>query len=145
MTGEGGVPLPDRHCAILRPYWEAADRGEFRLPRCTACERFAWYPEAECEHCGSADRDWELLSGRGRVFSFVIVRRALYAPFAPFVPYVSGIVTIEEDPRVRIVTRFLDVEPEAIAIDMPVKVRFADFGYPHAVTGFAGPFWEIDT
>jgi uncharacterized OB-fold protein len=145
MTVDAGVPLPDRDCELLRPYWDAAARGEWRLPRCTGCGRFAWYPEAECDHCGGADFDWELLSGRGRVFSFVIVRRALYAPFAGLVPYVSGIVTLDEDPRVRIVTRFLDTDPDSIAIDMPVKVRFADFGYPLTSTGVVGPFWEIDT
>lgn len=144
MIGDGTLPLPDPQCALLRPYWEAAARGEFRLPRCTACGHFVWYPEAQCPECGHDGLAWERLSGRGRVFSFVVVRRALYPPFAGLVPYVSGIVAIDEDPRVRVVTRFLDADPDRIAIDMPVRVRFADFGYPLGTTNVLGPFWEID-
>lgn len=142
MTGEAGPPLPDPDDGLLRPYWEAAARNEFRLPACDGCQRILWYPEPTCPRCGHSSFSWALLSGRGRVFSFVIVRRALHATFAGLVPYVSGIVAIEEDPEVRVVTRFLDADPERIAIDMPVRVRFADFGYPRATTGVIGPFWE---
>lgn len=145
MTGSGLLPLPDPDCAILHPYWEAAAKRELCLPRCTGCRRFVWYPEPQCHGCGGEAHVWEQISGRGRVYSFVTVRRALYAPFADLVPYVSGIVTIDEDHDVRIVTRFLDADPETIAIDMPVKVRFEDFGYPLVKTNVLGPFWEIDT
>lgn len=143
MTAEAGPPLPDPKDARLRPYWEAAARGEFRLPACGACQRIIWYPEPVCPRCGHDAFAWDVLSGRGRVFSFVVIRRALHAAFADLVPYVAGIVTIDEDPEIRVVTRFLDADPERIAIDMPVRVRFADFGYPLTTTNVIGPFWEI--
>ena len=39
-------------------------------------------------------------------------------------PYVAGLVAIEEDPAVRVVTRIVDCEPAALRIDLPVRVVF---------------------
>ena len=29
---------------IVRPFWEALERGEFRLPACSVCGAWQWYP-----------------------------------------------------------------------------------------------------
>lgn len=144
MSGDNILPLPDREYEPLKPYWDAVDRGEFRLPQCKSCAQFNWYPEPRCRHCGEPDMSWKRLSGRGTIYSFTVVRRALHPAFAPLVPYAAGLVALEEDPRVRMVTRFITADPAALAIGLPVRTRFVDFGYPAMETGLIGPFWEID-
>ncbi|TMA56522.1 MAG: OB-fold domain-containing protein [Deltaproteobacteria bacterium] len=64
------------------------------------------------------------MSGRGRLFSWSVVRRAFIPQLAADVPYVAGVVAIEEDPAVRIVTRIVDCDPASLRADMPVCVVF---------------------
>lgn len=143
MSARGELPIPDLEWPVLRPYWEAAGRRELRLPRCSACEKFNWYPQAACAGCGARDFAWVRLSGRAVLFSWAVVRRALHPALAPLQPYVCAIVQIEEDPDVRIVTRLLDAVPEQLEIGARLEVRFEDFGYPAIRTGVTGPFFIV--
>jgi uncharacterized OB-fold protein len=136
---------PDTEFPPLKPFWEAAQREELRLPRCRACERFNWYPEPECIHCGGADFEWVRLSGKGSLFSWAVVRRALHPEFAAFQPYVSGIVTIAEDERVRMVTRLLVDADQPLEIGQPVRAQFVDLGHPVAEAGVIGVLWSLET
>ena len=145
MTQAEGLSVPDLQWDVLKPHWEAAHRHEFRLPRCSGCGRFNWYPKATCVECGASDFTWALLSGRGTLFSWAVVHRALFAPFKRLLPYVPAIMQIEEDPTVRVVTRVLDVAPAALKIGSPLEVRFEDFGYPVMRTGVVGPFCIVRT
>ena len=115
------MAAPDVAFEPLRPFWEAAARGELALPRCGGCRRFVWYPRA-C--CAGHDLWFETLSGRGTVFSFAIVRRPLYSAYADWVPYATGIVSLAEDPALRLVTRFVDCAPDDLRIDLPVRAVF---------------------
>jgi len=117
-------PLPDVDWPPTQEFWAAAARGELALPRCDTCRRWRWYPDATCRFCGSTSSTWTAVSGRGRLFSWSVVRRAFIPQLAADVPYVAGLVSIEEDPAVRIVTRIVDCEPAALRIDMPVQVVF---------------------
>ena len=136
-------PLPDPELAITRPFFEGAARGELRVPRCRSCRRFIWYPRERCPTCDAASPEWVGVSGRGVIFSFAVVRRALWEPFADRVPYATGLVSLEEDPEVRLVTTFLDCRPEDLSIDQPVHavfepLRFGDDG-PEVVVPFFAP------
>jgi uncharacterized OB-fold protein len=122
-------PLPDLEFEGSRGFWEAAARGELALPRCGSCGTLCWYPPEVCPACGSA-LTWTSLSGRGRLFAWAVVRRPLVKEFAAWVPYVSGLVTLDEDPAVRIVTRIVDCEPEALRADMPLRAVFRRLSFP---------------
>jgi hypothetical protein len=138
----GAFPSPDPSLAATRPFFEAAARGELRIPRCAACRAFQWYPPERCRACGSERLEWEATSGRGTVFSFALVRRPLVREFTPLVPFATGIVTLAEDARLRLVTRFVDCDPEALRIDLPVRAVFRPLGYPSVSEwGLVVPFF----
>jgi uncharacterized OB-fold protein len=139
MADARPFPTPDLADGPIAPLWRAAARHEFRLPRCTACGAFDWYPKGECRQCRGRDFDWALLSGRGTLFSWAVVHRALHKPLAPIAPYVSAIVVIDEDRATRFVTRLIDCDPADLHAGMPVEVRFADLGYPAVQTGVIAP------
>jgi uncharacterized protein len=134
-------PLPDLAFGSLAPLWQAASRGEFSLPRCADCGAFDWYPKGQCRRCDGRNIDWAMLSGRGRLFSWAVVKRALHKPLAPIAPYVSAIVVIDEDRLTRFVTRLIDCDTHALHAGMPVEVRFADIGYPALETGIVAPLF----
>jgi uncharacterized OB-fold protein len=140
---EQALPVPDVEWPPLKPYWEAARRHELRLPQCAACKHFNWYPEDKCADCGSEEFAWVKLSGRGILFSWAVVHRALDSRLGPLQPYTVAIMQIAEDPATRLVLRLLDVDPAMLQVGMPVKIRFEDFGYPVAKTGIIGPFCVV--
>ncbi|HYC23321.1 MAG TPA: OB-fold domain-containing protein [Candidatus Bathyarchaeia archaeon] len=117
-------PLPDVDWEETREFWAAAARGELCVPRCAGCARLVWYPEKRCRVCGRERFTWARMSGRGRLFSWSVVRHAFLPQFAAKLPYVAGLVALEEDPAVRIVSNLIDCAPEELTVDMPVEVVF---------------------
>lgn len=133
--------LPDTDWDETREFWAAAARGELAIPRCTRCDQRVWYPRATCPRCESGDLRWEPVSGRGTLFSWAVVERALFKPFAEKAPYITGLVALEEDPSVRIVTNLVDCEPDDLRMDMPVRVVFADLEFPGSNSRVPAPFF----
>ncbi|MGH7859070.1 MAG: Zn-ribbon domain-containing OB-fold protein, partial [Candidatus Binatia bacterium] len=112
MSFRGDFPLPDVRWEPTRPFWEGAARGELVLPRCDDCRRLVWYPDGACRRCGGLERKWVALSGRGRLFSWSLVRRAFIPQVASLVPFATGLVVPVEDEAVRLVTMIVDCAPE---------------------------------
>src|SRR5205814_2785268 len=98
----------------------AAERGELAVPRCDACRRYVWYPDGTCRFCGAHTATWTAVSGRGRLFSWSVVRRAFIPQLAAEVPYVAGLVALDEDPAVRVVSRIVDGVPERLRLGLTV-------------------------
>ena len=123
-------PLPDLTDERTAEYFAGAARGELVLPRCDSCNRLVWYPEDECPHCGARSFTWTRVSGRGRVFTWTVVRRAFLPAFEEMVPFVTALVSLEEDPSVRIVSYIVDCEPDALAAELPVEAVFRPLQFP---------------
>ena len=111
-------PLPDLEFEPTRGFWEAAQRESLEIPRCRACSAWSWYPPEACRACGADALDWVAVSGRGTLFSWCHVTRALFKAYAEKAPYVTGLVALEEDARVRLVTLLVDCDPDALRIDI---------------------------
>ena len=114
-------PLP-KPTAISRPFWDAAKRHELMLQRCGACSKFIYYPRPRCPHCFSDQLNWEQCSGKGKLYSYTVVRRAASRAFAD-APYVLANVELAEGPRM---TTNIVAPPEQLRVDMPVTVFFDD-------------------
>jgi len=127
-------PLPDVSWPPTAEYWAGAAREEIRIPRCDSCGRLCWYPREACRHCKGDAFTWETMSGRGTLFSWVVVTHAFLPQFVDLVPFVPALVAIEEDPLVRLPTRMVDCEPDALRFDMPVVVTFRPISF-RAVDG----------
>lgn len=123
-------PLPDTEWPPAAELWRAAARGELALPRCLSCGRLHWYPTPRCRRCGGQRHAWERLSGRGTLFTWVVVRHAFLPQFRDDLPFVTGLVALSEDAEVRLATRIVDCPPEALAADMPVEVVFRTLSFP---------------
>ncbi len=123
-------PLPDTDWDATRAFWAGAERSELVIPRCGGCAVYQWYPAPVCKTCGGEQLVWTAVSGRGRLFSWAVVRHGFLKPFANKVPYVTGLVTLEEDPAVRLVTNLVDCEADGLTVDMPVRVVFRPLVFP---------------
>ncbi|MCU1456376.1 MAG: hypothetical protein JWL73_468 [Actinomycetia bacterium] len=139
-----GFPLPDRDEPLTAPFWDAAQRHEFAMQWCGSCSRFVWYPRESCSGCGGALPEWRVLSGRGALFTWTEVARALIPEYGGTVPYTTAIVTLAEDDRIRFVTRLVarddDPRPPILRGGMAVEVTFRPLSFPPATDAVTAPF-----
>ena len=123
-------PLPDLSDERTAEFFAGAARGELVIPKCDGCAAFCWYPEEACPQCGGEAFTWTGVSGRGRLYSWAVVRRAFLPAFEEMVPFVTALVALDDDPAVRIVTYVVDCDPDALAADQPLEAVFRPLSFP---------------
>ncbi|THA28116.1 OB-fold domain-containing protein [Streptomyces sp. A1277] len=116
------------------PFWEYAARGELRVQACaaTGCGRPRFPPRPCCPHCRSFDSEWRAVSGRGRVWSYVLPHPPLLPAYAAQAPYNVVVVELTDAPGIRLVGNVVSgpdapldsVDPERLRIGAPVKAVF---------------------
>lgn len=111
---------------LTMPFWEAAKRHELIIQKCKSCGEYQFYPRAWCMHCGTRELEWVKTSGKGTVYSFVIIRQVVAnsPAFQEDIPFVIAEVDLDEGPRVY--GNLLDVKPEETQVGMRVRVKFQD-------------------
>ena len=106
------------------PYWNGLRDHRLVMQRCDDCGKFWFPPGVLCPHCGSDRSDWHEVSGRGRVFTYVVVHRVYHPGFADDVPYAVAVIELDEGPRM--VSNVIGIAPDKVACDMRVEVVFED-------------------
>ena len=114
-------PLP-RPTEDSAPYWESAHKGELSMQRCSECGHVRFPPSVLCARCLSERHEWIKLSGRGTVFSWIVVHQSQHPAFNADTPYNVTIVELEEGPRLH--THIVECPSDQIRIGMPVEVVF---------------------
>ncbi len=117
-------PSPSLDRLETQPFWEACRRGELVIQQCAGCLADIWYPQAVCHKCNSWDLRWRKVSGKGKVYSWIIVRHPLHPYFADKLPFNVALVELDDAPGVRFTTNILDCPFEELSIGMPVEVVF---------------------
>jgi len=114
-------PLPVL-TALNRPYFEATKRGELRLQTCSQCGHVRFPESTHCPRCLSPEAVWTIMSGRGRVWSFIVMHQKYFRSFASDLPYNCALVQLEEGPLM--MSTIVDTPAASIHCDMPVTVVF---------------------
>jgi uncharacterized protein len=112
------LPVPNEDGA---PFWERLHAGELCIQHCDDCGRLQHPPRVLCPSCGSANRGWAPMSGRGTVYSFVVTHQAIHPSFEGHLPYVTALVELDEGPR--LATNLLDIAVGEVEIGMPVELE----------------------
>jgi uncharacterized OB-fold protein len=120
---EYNKPLP-RGDDINGEFFEHCKNHELRFQRCGECRTWRHMPRECCRACGSFEWSWEKSSGKGEVFSWTVIHRALHAGFNYDLPYAAVIVELEEG--VRLVSHVVDCPVESLDIGLPVEAFFDD-------------------
>jgi len=126
------------------PFWEALKRHEFVLFRCKKCGAWYW-PPAFCRfHDNEAlfgNLGWEKASGKGKIFAFNIVYRALHPAYQDELPYCTALIELDEGPMFG--TQIIGCDPKEVYIGMPVEVVFEDITkakYQNIIEEFTLPY-----
>jgi uncharacterized OB-fold protein len=119
-------PLPDVS-PRMRAFWEAAREGRLVIQECGRCgaRRF---PAAEtCDGCLRGDAlGWIEASGRGTVFSYVVMHQVHDRAFGAEVPYAVLDVKLDEGPRM--ISGLESCAISDLRVGLPVEVTFETRG-----------------
>jgi uncharacterized OB-fold protein len=115
------LPMAD---ADSKEFWDGCQRHELLLQKCDACHKYYFPPGPVCPHCFSTKVTWTKASGKGSVYTYTNVRRALGPDWEAEVPYTVGVIELVEGPRM--VSDVIGCKPEEVKIGMPLEVVFED-------------------
>jgi uncharacterized OB-fold protein len=98
-----------------------------------------------CPYCNSFADRWVTASGRGTIWSFVIAHPPLLPAYAEQAPYPVAVITLDEDPTLRMVGNVVrtpdgplgELGPDDLAIGDAVEAVF-----PTAVDAVVIPRWR---
>lgn len=101
-------------------YWEALERHELLIQRCSGCGtlRLPWLPG--CNACGSPGWDTVRAAGEGTVFSYVVMHHPPFPAFDP--PYAVALVELAEG--VRVLGNVTGVPYDKVRAGLPVTLDF---------------------
>ena len=101
--------------------------------KCTACDALWCPPRLICNKCGSNTMEWIEMSGKGKLAGFTTIEvgttMMLDAGYDKSNPYCSGIVQLDEGPRISAQILGVDAsDPETITVGIPLEVDFVERG-----------------
>ena len=131
---EPSAPAPTRPypepTEVTRPFWTGGKEGELRVQQCDSCHRLVHPPALRCPFDRSGELRWVATQGTGRVESWTVNRHSWLPGFE--VPYLVALVALDGDPRTRILTNLVDIEPDDVVGGLPVEVVFERIPTPEA-------------
>jgi len=106
-----------------RFFWEGCAEGKLLIQRCSACATLRHPPAPVCMHCHSFEWDSVQASGRGSLYSFVVMHYPEVAPFEH--PNPIGLIELEEG--VRLIAGLTGVQREQLQVGQRLQVAFETF------------------
>ena len=103
-------------------FYAYCDKHELRFQRCADCQTWRHMPRDCCPECGSFEWTWERSSGKGTLFSWTVIHRALHPSFEADLPYAP--VVVEMDEGIRLVSLLRGVAIEDLALGLALEVGF---------------------
>ncbi|MDY6862787.1 MAG: Zn-ribbon domain-containing OB-fold protein [Thermodesulfobacteriota bacterium] len=113
------LPIPDED---TREFWEGCKRGELLIQRCNRCERYRFQPRAICPDCMSLENEWKKVSGKGKIYSFVVYHQPHHPAWKDEIPYVVALVELDEG--IRMISNIIEFPHDQVKIGMAVEVKF---------------------
>jgi uncharacterized protein len=104
-------------------FWASGADGTLRFLRCQTCAYFVHPPTSYCPDCGGRDLAPEAVTGKAMLYSFTINVQPWDGNNEP---YILGIVEIDEQPGLRLMTNIVCADHALIRIGMPLHVVFED-------------------
>jgi uncharacterized OB-fold protein len=123
-----------------QPFWDAAKAHRLTACQCGACGRFRMPPTPFCPNCRSQSVEWPTLSGRGLIYSFTIVTRAVVPAMEAYLPYAPAVIELPDAGGVRLISNVVGAPLTEIRIGAEVHATWEDREDGHTLVRFAlGP------
>ena len=113
-----------RISADTKMFWEGCKEHKLEIQRCKKCGKLRWPAAFLCPDCLSSETEMQVMSGDGTLYSYVTFQKAFHPSVQDKVPYTVGVVELEGG--VRIISNIVDCEPEQLACNKKVKMKWMD-------------------
>jgi uncharacterized OB-fold protein len=104
------------------PFWQGCRERRLLFQRCSDCGHIRYPASFICPECLSSAGEWVESQGAGKIYSYVVFRRAFHPSVVSRVPYVVAVVELDEGPS--FLTNIVDCEPEQVECDQQVKLKW---------------------
>ncbi|WP_372719792.1 Zn-ribbon domain-containing OB-fold protein [Immundisolibacter sp.] len=125
ITRIQGWPMPVLN-ELNRPHFDAMAEGKVLVQHCPDCATWLAPGAFLCENCGSTGVQWRQASGRGEIYSYVVMHRTFDPAFEAMVPYNVCLIELEEGPR--LLANVVGVANADLTIGSPVQATFESVG-----------------
>ena len=102
------------------PFWDACQERRLVAQRCRETGRVWLPPSPVSPETHDEAWDWIELSGRGRIWSFVIMHQQYFESFAADLPY--NVIQVELEEGAMMIANLVGVKNDAIEIGAAVEV-----------------------
>lgn len=114
------VPVPDSDSEL---FWRGCREGRLLIQRCSDCRTPRFPAREHCAKCHSNENEWIEASGRGKVFSWIVVVHPVPREvYGSDVPYVVALIDLTEG--IRMASNIVGCDPHAVYAGMEVEVSF---------------------
>ena len=117
-------------CETSRPYWDGLAASEIRMQRCDDCAGWVFYPRSFCPACTSRKLTWTVVARQATLYSYTVAQVPVAKAFAYLGKPILAVVELANG--VRVPSRLVDVEPEAVSIGMTLEPVFDGGTYENA-------------
>ena len=100
-------------------FYQGAREGKLLIQRCAGCRTLRHPPSPACGRCRSLDWDTVEASGRGELYSYVVVHH----PQVPAFEYPLPIALVALEEGTRLVANLEGVDPADLEIGMALEAR----------------------
>jgi len=124
--------LPDTEQIDSAPFWAAAREKKLVVQCCDNCGTLRFPPHPYCSKCRSAKMSWKQMSGRGKLWSFVVAHKPVLPAFESLAPFPVVVVALDDEPTLRLTGNVVakpgaainSVDPSRLKIGAPMQVTF---------------------
>lgn len=109
-------PIPET-TRVTEEYWTRLSNGELTVQHCNDCGHLTFPPRLYCVECYSENWEYSPVEGIGDIYGYSIIHRPSSREYE--IPVVSGIVELEEGPRIM---GRIDCDPAVIEVGMRVEL-----------------------
>ena len=107
-----------------RPFWEGCKAGKLLAQKCDESGE-VWLPPSPISPITRNDAwNWVELSGRGRVWSWVVMHQRYFKSFSDDIPYNIAQIKLDEGPM--LISNIVGIANSEIQADMSVCAIFED-------------------
>lgn len=123
---ETEMPQPRLNDPDTLPFWDACREHRLVVQRCASCGEYRFAPVPLCHRCQSWDTDWVQSAGRGSVYTWTVIYRALHPAAASSVPYNTAVIELDDCGGALITSNVLDISHDQLRPGLPVEVVWDD-------------------
>lgn len=114
-------PLPQTDEYDTESFWSATTEKALRYRQCANCHTIVFYPRRHCTGCTDGDLEWRSATGRGRIYTYSIVRQSYHPFFRNQVPYVVAWIELDEGPR--LISNVIGVKDPGTQVHIDQRVQ----------------------